>query len=76
MIYHMPDYKEVPLDFLNNVISLVKDKINAFVIDVAQKEDGGWIVIELNDLCQSGLSCNDPNILYENLKKVLISKGV
>lgn len=38
------------------------------MIDVAQTESGDWIVIELNDGQMSGLSENNPEILYKNLK--------
>ena len=40
---------------------------NFFVIDIAQKEDGDWIIIEVNDGQQSGLSENSADILYQNL---------
>lgn len=67
----IPDHNEVPQEFLQKVIDIIKPHINFFVIDVAQTQDGNWIVVELNDGSQSGLSCNDPNVLYSNLKKVL-----
>ena len=52
---------------VQEVIKRVKDKVNFYVIDVAEKEDGSWIVIEMNDGQMSGLSDNDPNILYKSL---------
>lgn len=59
----------------DDAISLVKraiEKIPSWVrfvvIDVAETEDGDWIVIELNDGQMSGLSFNDPKKLYSNLK--------
>ena len=67
----VPDVNEVPKDFLQKVIDIVKPNINFFVIDVAQTQAGDWIVIELNDGSQSGLSCNDPSLLYSRLKEVL-----
>lgn len=66
-----PDPDEVPREFLNEVIDIVKDKTNFYVIDVAKTQDGQWIVIELNDGSMSGLSENDPEVLYSNLKKAL-----
>lgn len=46
--------------------------INIFVvIDVAKKENGEWVIVELNDGCMSGLSENDPHKLYRNLKNIL-----
>ena len=68
------DPDEVPRDFLKKII----DKIQKaelppvyYVIDVAKTADGEWILIELNDGAQSGLSENNPDILYRNLKKAL-----
>lgn len=61
----------VPRDFLDYVISIVSPKIRFFVIDVAKTENNEWIVVELNDGQQSGLSENDPDTLYGNMRKVL-----
>lgn len=69
--FNDPSIDEVPKHFLQEVISRISSKINFVVVDVAQKEDGEWIVVELNDGCQSGLSCNDPDELYSNLMKAL-----
>lgn len=63
----VPDVNTVPKEFLDKVINKIKDKVNFVVIDVAQKDNGDWIVIELNLGEQSGLSCNDSEILYKNL---------
>jgi hypothetical protein len=52
----------------------VKDNVNFFVMDVALTESGRWIVIELNDGQMAGLSENDPDVLYGNMKKMLWRK--
>lgn len=70
-IQTIPDNKSVPRDFLKKAVSLVDRKIRFYTIDVAQKENGEWIVIELNDGQMSGLSENDPYVVFGNLKKVL-----
>lgn len=57
------------IDLVNEVINRVKDKVSFFVVDVAQTTNGNWIVIELNDGGMSGLSNNDPHVLYESLKE-------
>lgn len=62
------DPKQVPQDFLDDICERVKDRVNAVVVDIARKADGGWIVIELNDLQQSGLSENDADTMYKNLR--------
>ena len=63
-----PNVSEVPESFLQKVLDAVGDKINFYVVDVAETESGDWIVIELNDGGQSGLSENDPDVLYAALK--------
>ncbi len=57
--------------FLRNAIDAVGHAIRFFVIDVARRADGGWMVVELNDGCMAGLSDVDPNVLYSNLAKSL-----
>lgn len=64
----VPSPSQVPQEFLQKVIDQVKDKVNFFVMDVAKTQSGDWIVVELNDGQMSGLSENDPNVLYKNLK--------
>lgn len=71
----IPDKSSLPseaIDFAKMIASKVKNNVNFFVIDIAEKESGGWMVVELNDGQQSGLSENDPHELYSNLKKVLL----
>lgn len=65
------DISQVPTEWLQEVIEAVKHRVRFFVIDVARTEDGKWIVIELNDGQQSGLSMNDPDILYSRLFEAL-----
>ena len=64
----VPDASVVPHSFLQKAIDRVKDKVAFFTLDVAQTESGDWLVVELNDGQMSGLSENDPNILYRNMK--------
>ena len=68
--YH-PDANEVPNELIKEIAAIVKDNINFWVMDMAQKEDGRWILIELNDGNMSGLSCVDPDELYSNLAEEL-----
>lgn len=70
-----PNIKEVPKNWLQKIVNIVAENTCFFVIDVAQTKSGDWIVIELNDGQMSGLSENDPNILYSNLKKALSKEG-
>lgn len=72
----VPDHTRVPQEFLQQVLSRIDGQINFVVIDVAKTEAGEWLVIELNDGCQSGLSCIDPNVLYARLKEVIKEKNI
>jgi hypothetical protein len=65
------DVNQVPKDFLQKIIDRIGKNCNFYVIDVAQTQSGEWIVIELNDGQMSGLSENNPDILYKNLRKVI-----
>lgn len=71
---------EVPKEFLNTIIDKIQntelsEPPNFYVVDVAKTVTGEWIVIELNDGSMSGLSCNDPDTLYKNLKVELERDG-
>lgn len=55
-------------EFANEVAKIISLKTNFFVLDIAEKEDGGYILIEINDGQQSGLSLCNPDELYANLK--------
>jgi hypothetical protein len=59
------------IDFLTKVTAIVSSKANFYVVDIAQKENGEYIVVELNDGQMSGLSCVDHNEMYANLAKEL-----
>ena len=59
----------------NEIASVVSENVNFFVLDMAQTETGEWILIEMNDGCQSGLSENDPEDLYKNLALALKNEG-
>jgi hypothetical protein len=64
----VPSPAIVPQEFLRKAIDRVKDNIPFFTIDVAQTESGDWLVVDLNDGQMAGLSGNDPNVLYRNMK--------
>lgn len=70
--FNIPKYMNpLLLDLAFKVSDIVKSHVNGYVIDVAEKENGEPILIELNDLSQSGLSTIDPNQFYRRLKEVL-----
>ncbi|MFA5071050.1 MAG: ATP-grasp domain-containing protein [Candidatus Pacearchaeota archaeon] len=53
--------------FVKDVAKIVSKKTNGFVIDVGEKKEGGFIVIELNSMEMAGLSNCDPEELYSSL---------
>lgn len=66
-----PDVPNEAIEFAKKVAKIVAEKTNFFVLDVAEKENGEFILIEINDGQMSGLSCCNPEELYLNLKKQL-----
>lgn len=71
----LPSVDEIPKDWLQNIVNIVGESANAYVVDVAQKEDGSWILIECNDLCMSGASDNDMNEMYKNLFQAIVENN-
>lgn len=66
-----PDPLEVPAVFLEKIISIVGEKINFYVVDVAQTQTGEWIVIELNCGTSSGIPDeSNADVLYKNLYEI------
>lgn len=61
------------IELAHKIAKIVSERANFFVVDVAQKENGEWIVVELNSGSMSGLSTCDADVLYSNLKKCLES---
>lgn len=60
------------LELAQHVANMVKDHATFFVLDIAEKESGGWVLVEINDGMMSGNSCCDLERLYKNLKNVLV----
>jgi len=59
------------IELAHKIASICAEHTTFFVLDLAEKEAGGWILIEVNDAQQSGLSNNSPEDLYSNLHKAL-----
>jgi len=57
--------------FANNIAAIVSKKVDFFVLDIAEKEAGGWVLVEINDGQMSGLSTIDPKDFYKALREVL-----
>lgn len=56
---------------LKNVSEIAQNYCEFYVLDIAEKESGGWILVEVNDGQMSGLSNISPDEFYRNLRKVL-----
>jgi len=61
------------LQLAQTCANIISNNVNFFTIDVAEKEDGGWIVIEVNDGQMSGMCLCDPDVLYSRLKIELLN---
>jgi hypothetical protein len=61
----------VPREFLDKVIARVAKHIRFWVVDVARTASGEWLVIELNDGAQSGLSEIEPAAFYRELRRII-----
>lgn len=64
----------VDQQFLRDAIAAVGGSIRFYVMDVARKADGNWMVVELNDGCMAGLSDVSPVTLYSNLQQKLAKR--
>ena len=53
------------------ISDILKLYTNFYVIDMAQTEDGEWILIDLNDGQMSGLSAIPAERFYSNLSKII-----
>ena len=59
------------LELVSKVAERVSERVTFFVLDVAEKQDGGWTLIEMNDGQMSGLSECSAEALYQGLGRVL-----
>ena len=54
--------------FVYSLAGVVSKYVNFFVLDIGETVTGDWKLIEINDGQMSGLSENDPDTLYHNLR--------
>lgn len=57
--------------FAQDVADIISKKVNFFVLDIAEKEDKEWVLIEVNDAMCSGLPFDIDIVLYEKLYQEL-----
>jgi hypothetical protein len=60
---------QVGIETAQKIAGICKDYVPFFVLDMAETQDGDWILIEVNDGQMSGLSENDPHLLYSHLRQ-------
>lgn len=59
------------LPFAKKIAKKIAKKTSFFVIDIAKKKSGDWIVVEVNDGQQSGLSLIDESLFYMKLSDTI-----
>lgn len=62
------------LAFAREVAKEASKHVNFFVLDIGEKQEGGWILIEVNEQ-MSGLSMIDPDEFYRNLAEAALDFG-
>jgi hypothetical protein len=62
-----PELETEASDLVMEVLDRIPNKVRFVVVDVAKRADGVWRVVELNDGQMSGLSDNNPDIIYKEL---------
>jgi len=61
------------LQFIRPILSKVKSPF--YAVDVAEREEGGWVIIELNDGGSAGIpEGGDPQDFYKALREVIVRK--
>lgn len=55
-------------DLAYTVAKIAGQKANFYVLDIAEREGGGWVLVEVNCGTMSGLSMIEPDYFYSSLK--------
>lgn len=64
--------KDVPEEarrLAHKVAERIRDHVCFYSLDVAEKEDGSWVLVEVNDGQMAGLSDIDPVTFYKSLRE-------
>ncbi len=67
-------FPEKALFFVEKALKRIGKRVPFVVVDVAETEAGGWIIVELNDGCLSGLSMIPPGRFYGKLARALAER--
>lgn len=63
---------EEGIAFADMLAKKVAEYTNFFVLDIAEKASGGWILIEINCGTSSGIPIESADEMYNNLSKILV----
>lgn len=64
-----PRLSEEGLVFAQEVANIASEHVNFFVLDIGEKQEGGWVLVEINDAQMAGLSLIDPHMFYRGLNE-------
>lgn len=67
----LAEMDEFGLDFVRGVSKVACQHAQFYVLDIAKKEDGDWILVEVNEGQQAGLSAIHPAELYCELAEAV-----
>lgn len=66
---------DVPKEFVSSIIGAIRDRgptdLRFYVLDIALREDGTPVLVEVNDGCTSGLCNINPREFYTSLQEKL-----
>jgi len=65
------DCNEIPQGWLDDIATICDENSNFYVMDVAQKEDGTWTLIEINEGQHSGVHTDCLDIYYSKIAEIL-----
>jgi hypothetical protein len=66
-----PRLSKEGMTFALNIAKIASKYVNFFVLDIGEKAEGGWVLVEVNDAQCSGLSMIEPDSFYRNLAGVI-----
>jgi hypothetical protein len=72
--FEIPKIESVPnkaFELADKVAKIISEKIDFFVLDIAETQSGDWILIEANDAQMCSLGGVDADDLYRNLRDEL-----
>ena len=69
--YHEGEMTEEGVEFAKKCAKIASADCTFFALDIAEKAEGGWILIDVNDAQTCDLNGCDPNVFYSELKNAI-----